>query len=57
MEKEKNIIFNPFQNYTNNISQSSRKINSLSYCKNVNNKKKIKTKSRQKRNSTNYYKY
>ena len=35
------IIFNPFQNYTNNLSNSSKKINSLSYCKNVNNKKKI----------------
>ena len=36
------IIFNPFQNYTNNLSNSSKKINSLSYCKNVNNKKKNK---------------
>ena len=37
----KKIIFNPFQSYTNNISRPSRKINSISYCKNGNNKKKI----------------
>ena len=46
------IIFNPFQNYTNNISQSSRKINSLSYCKNVNNKKKINYKYNPKINTS-----